>query len=433
MQEFGAFVDELESFVKSILKRGGVVDSDRGRIAAALDGNAGAALRRLVNVSARRNAGAFFTGSSLANALVSPRAELIRQGAVVADPACGAGDLLIACATHMTTAPTLTQTLNSWGQRLCGSDLEPNFVRAAILRVILQAMSRVHVIDCADLATLKRYLGRIRCEDGLAVDRRDARLIVLNPPYGSSRAPDDCTWASGATARAALFYDAVLTAAPADCRLLALLPDVLRSGRRYEKWRSGVSKLTVIEGIRPAGLFDHWTDVDVFELAAIRVATSVERKVEWWATEMETMGPTLSDEFHVSVGPVVPFRDRKSGPAHPYIHPRNLEPWREVLPRDETRKYSGPVVAPPFVAIRRTSRPGDRHRATATIVKGESSVAVENHIIVCKPHDNTLRSCRTLMRRLREESTTIWLDERLRCRHLTVSAIRELPYEDNRR
>jgi hypothetical protein len=428
IQEFGAFVDELESFIRSILRRGYLSDSDREPVSAALDGQAGAALRRLVGVVERRNAGAFFTGSAMASSLIAPHETLIKQGGVVADPACGAGDLLIACATRMAVEPTLSRTVEKWGHHLYGSDIEPVFIRATILRLLLEAIRRTPKIDCTDVDRLASRFYRVREEDGLTAVRDDVRLIVLNPPYGLAPAPPDCKWAAGATARAALFYESVLVTAPDACRIVSILPDVLRTGRRYEKWRSRVAELATIASIHPGGVFDQWTDVDVFELDVLRKTDQVQSHVEWWDT---TAGATLSDRYKVSVGSVVPFRDPHAGPVYPYVHPRNLQPWREVTPGEEVRSYSGPVVQPPFVAIRRTSRPGDRHRAVASIVTGASGVAVENHLIVCKPHDASLKSCRALVERLRNESTTRWLDERLRCRHLTVTAIRELPWQDD--
>jgi len=63
----------------------------------------------------------------------------------------------------------------------------------------------------------------------------------------------------------------------------------------------------------------------------------------------------------------------------------------------------------------------------ATIVRGVRPVAVENHLIVLRPHDHTLRGCRSVVGILESEPASLFLDERLRCRHLTVDAVREIP------
>jgi hypothetical protein len=44
------------------------------------------------------------------------------------------------------------------------------------------------------------------------------------------------------------------------------------------------------------------------------------------------------------------------------------------------------------------------------------------------PHDLSLESCKELILRLRSMETDEWLNERIRCRHLTVSALNELPW-----
>jgi hypothetical protein len=88
-------------------------------------------------------------------------------------------------------------------------------------------------------------------------------------------------------------------------------------------------------------------------------------------------------------------------------------------------------LKPPFVAIRRTSRPGDRHRAIGTLITALQPVAVENHLIALRPKDGTVKACRELLYSLKDDRTTHWLDERIRCRHLTVAALNELPWWHN--
>lgn len=74
--------------------------------------------------------------------------------------------------------------------------------------------------------------------------------------------------------------------------------------------------------------------------------------------------------------------------------------------------------------------PRDRHRAVATIVLGRRAVAVENHVIVCLPGDGTIERCRALLARLHSGNTDGWLNRRIRCRHLTTSAVAGIPWWD---
>ena len=94
----------------------------------------------------------------------------------------------------------------------------------------------------------------------------------------------------------------------------------------------------------------------------------------------------------------------------------------------EFRCYEGKVYQPPFVVIRRTSRPGHPYRAAATVITGEKSIAVENHLIVCEPKHKTQAMCKKLMFQLKTEAMNRFLDERIRCRHLTVRVVSEIPF-----
>jgi hypothetical protein len=94
----------------------------------------------------------------------------------------------------------------------------------------------------------------------------------------------------------------------------------------------------------------------------------------------------------------------------------------------DRRNFQGTTYAAPFVAVRRTSRPGDKKRAVGCIISGDQRVAVENHLIVLVPHDGSLKTCKQLLERLKCDKTDSWLDKRIRCRHLTVKALADLPW-----
>ena len=66
-------------------------------------------------------------------------------------------------------------------------------------------------------------------------------------------------------------------------------------------------------------------------------------------------------------------------------------------------------------------------RAVGSIILGSNPVAVENHLIVVKPKRGGIKECEFLLNNLRNAQTKTWLDERIRCRHLTVGVLRELP------
>ncbi len=93
-----------------------------------------------------------------------------------------------------------------------------------------------------------------------------------------------------------------------------------------------------------------------------------------------------------------------------------------------TRQFSKRVVRPPFIVIRRTSRPTiDDPRLRPVIIRGRQPVAVENHLIVLKPAKSTLANCRALSAFLKTQPVTDFLNDRIRTRHLTVASVREIP------
>ena len=239
MRAFASYVNDLEGLLEQALaspRKDGVDD----RIGAALDGQPGRELRRLVGLEEQRAAGAFFTGSALAERAVAPLAKSLDRRSVILDPACGAGDLLVSVSKLMPSRRDLSSRLAFWGRRLVGRDLQPEFVRATKLRLALAAVGR------------EFHPGRIRTLDedrlfpwitsGCGLSDPDifsrATHIVVNPPFTTMIAPADCEWAGGGVSMAALFIDACLRQAKEGTRIVAILPEVLRSGERYRKWRS---------------------------------------------------------------------------------------------------------------------------------------------------------------------------------------------------
>lgn len=394
----------------------------------ALDGEPGRNLARLVSLEARRNSGAFFTGSVLAQKAVGVAAAR-NQSTTFFDPTCGAGDLLLAAANKLPVQPSLSATLDAWGTRLAGCEPHVEFVRAAKARLVLLALQRGAQASNRDPIDLNAVLPLIRIGDSLleTTPYAGANWIVANPPYGYVTAPPDCTWGAGQITAAALFFEKCLQNCEVGTRITAILPEVLRSGSRYERWRQMVASRSDVHRVEPYGLFDNIADVHVFILE-ITKRTKVDNRAADWGTTPKPSNLSVGDLFDVHVGPVVPHRHKKKGPRVAYVHARGLSHWTEVQRLSEKRRFTGHLFQPPFVVIRRTSRPEEPYRAIGTIISSKRSVAVENHLLVCLPHNRTLAQCRNLLVHLKNASTSQWLNTRIRCRHLTVKAIRELPW-----
>jgi hypothetical protein len=158
------------------------------------------------------------------------------------------------------------------------------------------------------------------------------------------------------------------------------------------------------------------------------IGKSNKKFTEWYIEKSRTsrIQPKISDLFEVSVGPVVPHRCPHKGNCYPYLDTSSAIPW-SIVSKLPKRRFKGTVTKPPFVVVRRTSNPGDKYRAVAAMVTGSSPVAVENHLIVLKPKDGTIKQCNKLIEFLKRASANQWFNERIRCRHLTVSSVKEMP------
>ncbi len=428
MDKFAPYLDYLHSL---ILESVDLSENDDtiARIDDALDGQPAQELRRLVSLTELRTSGAFFTGSDLSQIAVKSFVGTIDDRSVILDPACGTGDLLITCATKLGKNNDLDTTLKSWGAQIMGRDIYPKFIQAAKARLLLAAF-RDNIRDKCSVPNVQETFPKIVCACGISDEDaiKAATHIVVNPPFGLSTAPESCNWASGKVNAAALFMEACIRHANCGTRIVAILPDVLRSGSRYEKWRKFVESRSRMHRIELHGRFDRWTDVDVFVLdVEIHEETKGSNGFHW----SRPIRPTLSsvgEWFEVCIGPVVDYRDPHEGPSHPFVHARNSSSWQTVSEVSQYRRFKGKVIASPFVVVRRTSRPGDKFRALGTIVNTESAVAVENHLLVLRPMDGTIEACRELLEVLRNPKTTQWLDQYICCRHLTVSAIADLPW-----
>lgn len=392
----------------------------------ALNGGASEELRQIISIELQREMGAFFTGSDLSNRLLL-NMDLTMEKRIY-DPCCGMGDLLLSAANRINLKSTVNETLLSWGQHLSGTDLHQEFIEGTKARLVILARIKhgATVISPLNYDELFPY---VYVSDSLFEENlfRQASMIVLNPPFGKSLIPTGYLYATGKKSKAAEFIIHTIRRCNVGTTIISILPDVLRSGSQYENWRKEVLCHSSIISLEPYGLFDKKVDIDVFMLK-LTVENHLDQQRKW-PVSTHTKGKKVIDYFDVSVGKLVPHRHKKVGQKYSYIHPRVVTPWTTMSFFKETRRYNGVPFTPPFVVIRRTSRPGDKYRAVATVIEGTEPIAVENHLIVCKPKNGGLYACKELMLTLRSEKVNKFLDARIRCRHLTVESVRSIPLE----
>jgi len=407
----------LQHYVKEL----GALIASPGRIEAEnavahLDGRPAKEVRAALKRELRRERGIFMTPAALADQAIAAVPGRLENSTIV-DPASGCGDLLLS-AMRAAAANDEADSV-----KFEGTDRERELVSIAQARLNLFARSDGWE-QFAGEATVD-----IRVADGSKVPRRFSTdcIIVLNPPFGQSIAPTACTWSSGLTSSAALFLDGVLDRMDEGCRLSAILPDVIRSGSRYGKLRELVAKRLKIESIESLGLFDPHADIDVFLLAGTAAVAPTSHEGDW--IEKSESAATLADYFDVCVGPVVDNRDPKQGPRRPYIASRSV--GGEVgLEPTQHRRFRGRAISPPFAVTGRTSRPteGSRSRLQVSVVTGSEPVAVENHLLVVKPHSEALEDCLRAKVHLESAEVSRFLDRRIRLRHLTVQALKEVSW-----
>lgn len=383
-------------------------------------------LRECLSIEEMREAGSFFTGQKLSTKCLSLFGKAITSKSRVLDPTCGAGNLLIECSRKLGAGETLSETLKVWGSVLYGFDIHESFIEATKLRLIIEALSRGVKKNCSiDIAI--SYLKNIKVQDALLVnknDLRDTTHVVLNPPFSIWQSPNKYYWKSGKINAAGVVLDHYLRILPKGCGLVAILPDVLRSGSRYNLFRDFCSLTLDAECIQ-WGRFNAKTDVDVFILSGVIFCGEMLKKIQW----QEDLGDyeKISSKFDVCIGPLVAYRDLETGNEYPYFHSRNTPGGEMVEMAGELRRFQGRVISPPFILIKRTSSPGDKHRIVATLVNLKGMVAIENHLIVVKPKSNQLIDCKKLMKILKLDRTNNFLNKRIRLRHLTVQAIKDIP------
>ncbi len=382
-------------------------------------------LRKCLSKESMREAGSYFTGSELADAAISQFQVPIDTNSVVLDPTCGAGNLLIACSRKLETYETLSRTLEVWGRVLWGYDIHDSFIEATKLRLILEALYRGVNKDCSIDVGLD-LLRNIVCRDAMSISSDElisVTHVIMNPPFSDWKSPQIDYWKKGKVNAAGVIFDKYQRVLPRWCEVVAILPDVLRSGSRYSEFRNFVSR-DFSGKCSVWGRFNNKTDVDVFILYGC-MTYDIKHEIKWHKELEEYL--KLSEKFDVRIGPLVAYRDPKEGIVYPYFHQKNCPTWGVIESHQETRAFKGTVLKPPFVLVKRTSSPSDKYRAAATIIAIDSLSAVENHMIVISPKSGALIDCELLMNVLRSDRTNEFLNDRARMRHLTVGVVKDIP------
>lgn len=415
MKEYNTFVDSLKT-LNAEYHTCPIIEEWNNDALRALDGLASEKLRNLVPLETRRESGAFFTSTELGQELLTSYNLKFGKKVFFYDPACGAGNLLISVQNYY-------NSIFSKGTKIeiSGTDIHNEFIEATKLRLSIWDLLNTG-------KSVSDFSNNFRIANGLEnnIFYEKATHIITNPPFNVIFPPKEITWASGKVSAAAVFIDSIIENVKVGTQILAILPDVLRSGSRYEKWRENIIKRCMVADLKLLGQFDKYADIDVFSILITKKKLSKKITPFQWSNS-STKTSVVSDLFLVCVGSVVDNRDLHEGISRPYLKSRGLPGWCNISEISHSRQYTGKAIESPFVVIKRTSRHGDHHRAIASIITIPEPIYVDNHLIVLKPISGKIADCRKLLKILQRPSTDNWIDNQIRCRHLTVKVVSNIP------
>lgn len=371
-----------------------------------------------------RENGVFFTGRKLAQKLIDRVGTIDRRWKVY-DPAAGAGDLLVNYADRLPVESTVEKTVATWGEIFFATELEKSFVPLIKLRLLLLAYLKVHssmLLRDVELTLVTNCFKHVIHGNFLDSEIL-ADLILVNPPFNGVVIHDRFSWGAGRMSNAAYFIYTLEKLYP-NSTIAAILPDVIRSGSRYNKLRQVLPRFS-LEKETPVGRFDKFTDVDVF----IAVARKLYKQGSQHRRRSRNI--CIGDLFDVHVGSVVPHREPIAGDENYYLTAKNVETGKEMRCFSEKiRSFHKPIKGP-FIIAKRTSSPSDRVRCSASLIATRESFHLENHLIFIKAkEDIDMNRYREITRFLNSQECSCFLNRAIRCRHLTVSTVKQIPIKD---
>ena len=190
------------------------------------------------------------------------------------------------CRSDLPVRDSLSATLDLWGERLAGFDVDPRFILATKARLVLSARWRTKDAWHCTLPALSPLFPGIVVGDGLTQQlpvSQPRTRVVMNPPFTLTQGASSCPWSSGRVSAAAVFTHRWVDYLPPGSEVVALLPDVLRSGTRYARWRETITSSSQILERQQLKQFSPNVDVDVFILV-LRVGANQDQPYDWWST-----------------------------------------------------------------------------------------------------------------------------------------------------
>ena len=269
-----------------------------------------------------KETGAFFTNEETSLKIASSIGPYISNKSIILDPSCGAGDLLLACAKYLPVKKTLIATVKYWGDRIAGYDINESFIRAAKARLIILARELTGDKSFLNI-NLDTLFPKIEIANGLEIDLAGYSnlILVMNPPFNKIMSSANIKWANGIITAASAFMYKYISECQNGTRFIAILPEVLRSGSRYSKWREFVAYNSLKLNKTMLGRFSACANVDVFILEGEVQHNCIDSEFMWWDNyKMIPEKVKIGDLFHVNIGSVVPHRDPEYGELYPYIY-----------------------------------------------------------------------------------------------------------------
>ena len=365
--------------------------------------------------------GVFFSSSDIADKLIGMLGAINPLESII-DPCCGIGDLLLAYTKKLPKRNEPEKTIQSWANVIYGNDINKDFVDVAKLRLVMNAFylsnKKYTIGDCLD--SWESYsFPNLTSGSALDKDISEINTVLLNPPFQQGIVKNDYSWGSGKISMAAVFlYE--LYQKNKHARFAAILPDVIRSGTRYQKFRINLSSFNWSTA-KIYGRFDKQTDVDVFLISNQKLPPVISKH--------RKSNNTVSRYFEVHVGSIVPHRDPVAGEEHYYLTAKNTPRAGELKKFEGKIKSLKQAIKGPFLVIKRTSSPSDTVRCATTFINSKKSFYIENHLIVLLPRDKSAETCRKALDFFNSDKCTNLINKTIRCRHLTVSSINNLPYK----